>query len=85
MAAAIHYQIELYDLSVLRGVRDRLAWEGRGSSLGAAQARVLAEALTQTISHAVEVPDSKVVRGGPGRLAGVAQRRAQGRKACSRR
>lgn len=71
--AVVHYQIELYDLSVIRGVRDRLLAEERAArrgalGLSAAQAHALAEALTQTLDRAVEVPDEKIVHG---RLAGV--------------
>jgi len=71
--AVLHYQVELYDLSVIRGVRDRLVAEGRAArrgelGLSAAQAHILAEALTQTLERAVEVPDDKIVYG---RLAGV--------------
>jgi len=61
--AVIHYQVELYDLSVIKSIRDRLA-DGRWD---AAQAKIMSEALTQLLERAVVVPDEKVVYG---RLSG---------------
>lgn len=47
------YQVELYDLSMIRSVRDRLL-EGRWD---ADHAKIMSEALTQLLERAVVMPD----------------------------